>query len=219
MIKKLTYLVYFLYCFICMAQTGNVGISTSNPQETLHVKGSLRLEHPSQSQGKIIQVYKDGSMKWSVGVPSMKLGVFTNGNPITAANIATSRYFNAYIDLAPGKWLVRLSLLIPMNNAPSNNNSGYLVETHFADSSDNTTTPTMDYITGSSTKIIGTAYGPSDYGMVLGSVLLENKDDTTKRYYLHGTATQYSTSTGTLTLNNFTSTQWGENRMYALPIE
>lgn len=216
--------LFTLYSFFCsafaIAQTGNVGINTKTPQETLHIKSSMRLEHPSQGKAKILRVYKDGSMKWGTTVPNPITGSFVVGLGYTqAADLHNNQYYNAFITLTPGKWIVKLSLLISTLDYSDNANEGYLSETYFADTDTNGSSPTTDYMAGSSTLISGTLNTPSRYGMVMGSVLIENTAATPKTYYLHGKTVKYAVGTPTVSFDRFTSNYWAENRIYAIPFE
>ena len=212
-------LVLFSYSF-GQSYTGKVGINTNNPQETLHIKSSLRLEHQSQGLAKILRVYQDGSMKWGTTVPNPITGKFDVGLGYTQpADLPNNQYYNASITLTPGKWIVKLSLLISTLNYSGNANEGYLSETYFADTNTNGSSPTTDYMAGSSTLISGTLNTPSRYGMVVGSVLIENTAATPKTYYLHGKTVKYAVGTPTVSFDRFTSNYWAENRIYAIPFE
>src|SRR5690606_21697659 len=158
---------------IVLAQNKGVGIGTEFPQETLHVKGSLRLEHPSQSEGYLLQVFDEGSMKWSPMIPNSNSGTLGNENGHTS-DIPSDTYLNGFITLSPGQWLVKVSLLIPTNynaNAQLNDPESSLIYndliikvlTHFSES-DTDPTRTLDYVEGSALNTTGSLVAPSMYG-------------------------------------------------------
>ena len=217
--KLLSCCLLQLTLFLC-AQTGKVGINTNSPQETLHAKTTFRFEHPSQGAGKILRVYKDGSMKWGNTVPLITTGAFTSSGGFTVSgDLPTNQFYNVNITLNPGKWIVKLSLLISTQSYSTNKDEGYLSETYFSDSSTDGAAQTTDYMLGSSTVISGTMNTPSRYGMIMGSVLIENKSNLPKTYYLQGKTVRYTVGTPTVTLDRFTANYWGENRVYAIPFE
>lgn len=201
------------------SQSGKVGIGTSSPQETLHVKGSLRLENPSQGEGKILRVYDSGAMKWANAVPLPVYGSFEIQDGYSVKTIDTNSYFKSSITLSPGKWIVKLSFLLTLKDLGASTSEGYVVETYLSDSS-TSSTRTNDYVAGSSTIMGGTAYTPSVYNLLQGSVLIENKGTVSKTYYLWGKAVKYpTTSTTSVALDRLASNIWSENRIYAIPIE
>lgn len=56
--KKKIILLFFVGMFIKLfPQTGNVGVNTDSPSANLHSVGSLRLEHPTMGEGKILRVH------------------------------------------------------------------------------------------------------------------------------------------------------------------
>ncbi len=46
------------------AQTGNVGINTPNPQETLHITGTFRLDNSTKGAGKVLVSDANGTGSW-----------------------------------------------------------------------------------------------------------------------------------------------------------
>ncbi len=217
--RKLLYMMAFVSSALLFSQSGKVGIGTTAPQTTLHVKGSLRLEHPSQGKGKILRVYDTGAMKWANAVPLPVYGSFEVQDGYTVKTITNDTYFKSFITLSPGKWIVKLSFLLTVRDLGGSTDEGYVVETYLADSN-TSSTPTTDYVEGSSTMMGGTAYTPSIYNLLQGSVLIENKDNIAKTYYLWGKAIKYpTTSTSTVSLDRLASNIWSENRIYAIPIE
>lgn len=214
---------------LIFAQSGSkgVGIGTNNPQANLHVKGSLRLDHPSEGNGYILQVFNEGSMKWSPLIPNSVTGNLGNTNGYDG-DIPNNTFLNGTITISPGKWLVKVSLLIPTDyNASAINNPAsslryndlvIKVTTYFTDSNTNAN-PTLDYIPGGARKITGTLVTPSMYGMVEGYALLENKTTSNKTYYLWGKSDRRAVMSNPDASPLYKiSAFWGENRIYAYPI-
>lgn len=227
-ISTLFSLLFFPILGFAQQSSGGVGIGNKNPQTTLHVTGSLRLDHPSEGNGYILQVFDQGSMKWSPLIPNSVKGKIGSPNGYSG-DIPTNTYLNGTITVSPGKWLVKVSLLIPTDNnanavdnpaaAMRYNDLVIKVTTYFTDSNSDAT-PTTDYITGSAKKITGSLITPTMYGMVEGYALLENKTTANKTYYLWGKSDRRAVTTSPdtiLPLFKIAGT-WGENRIYAYPI-
>ena len=227
MMKIIFLISSFLFSSVLYSQTGKVGIGTNDPQSELHIKGSLRLDHPSKGNGYLLQVFDNGSMKWSPLIPNAVMGSIGNATGYSG-DIPTNTYLNGNITLSPGKWLVKASLLIPTdyNANATNNTSSSLryddivirVSSYFTDSNTNANA-TSDYIPGGATKITGSLITPSMYGMVEGYALLENASTQNKTYYLWGKSDRTAVTSDPNILPLFKlSAFWGENRIYAYPI-
>ncbi|MDC8101794.1 hypothetical protein [Chryseobacterium rhizosphaerae] len=201
--------------FICLFVNAQVGIGLNSPQETLHVKGTLRLENPSEGIGKVLQVFNNGSMKWSVSTASPLLGTIETNNGINTF-FTTPRYLNGRIDLPPGKWIVKMSQLISAAFT-GDSTAGAVAETYFTDSN-MSSSPTSDYLPNSATIMSGSCKGSNLYGMLVGNILLNNQTNNLKSYYLWGTLTPVGTG-GSHSVYGFSASYWGENRIYAVPFE
>ena len=63
--KKLFIILLFAAHGAISAQSsGIVGINTANPTANLHIDGTLRLEHPSQGDNKILMTNENGRAIW-----------------------------------------------------------------------------------------------------------------------------------------------------------
>lgn len=228
MMKKNSFLLAILFLsHFYLGQTGGVGIGTESPQETLHVKGTLRLDHPSKGNGYLLQVFDQGSMKWSPLIPNSVVGSIGSVNGYSG-DVPNNTYMNGYITLSPGTWLVKVSLLIPTDynaNATNNPDSSLRyndivikVITYFSDSQ-TVSTKTNDYLQESASSISGSLVTPSMYGMVEGYALLHNGTTANKTYYLWGKSVRNAVTSNPNNLPLFRlSGIWGENRIFAYPI-
>ena len=218
--KKALLLLMALPVFL-FSQTGKIGIGEENPQETLHVRGTLRLENSSVGEGKIIQVFDGGAMKWSTIIPKIATGYFDGSG---YENIPNDVFLNGQITVGPGRWLVKVSMLIPAKNIPAYLNTTDVtmqVTTYFSESNSNST-KTTDYIANTAQAISGTIIAPSIYGLVEGTAMLNNNSTSSKTYYLWGKAVKKSVTSNTSSTDydfNNIGGPWGENRIYAYPIE
>lgn len=106
------------------AQIGNVGINTNNPQEKLHVKGTMRLESSTSiTPGSYLFSDANGNATWQFKTLSNKNYHPTYGTtPYELLNfnappvlppgyvgqntLSEIKYTGTYIDLPAGKWLV-----------------------------------------------------------------------------------------------------------------
>lgn len=71
---------------IVNAQTGNVGVNTPNPQETLHINGTFRLDNSSKGVDKILVSDANGTGTWKNIVTG---GTVTNVTGTSPINVAT----------------------------------------------------------------------------------------------------------------------------------
>ena len=106
------------------AQIGNVGINTNNPQEKLHVKGTMRLESSTSiTPGSYLFSDANGNATWQFKTLSNKnyhptygttpyellnFNVQANMPPgyVGQNTLSEIKYTGTYIDLPAGKWLV-----------------------------------------------------------------------------------------------------------------
>ena len=213
---KKNVLLTILVSSLCYAQNGNVGIDTPNPQTSLHVKGTLRLDNPSNSDKAVLRVFKDGSMKWKklfvvepiTGEKTIPAGIDTSTTPT---------YSGMRIKLPTGRWIVKLNLLIPqMTNIT--NNQGIWLNCYLSDS-DTNSTATNDYIANSSTYFGGNIKYPARYGMVVGGVVINNTGAADKMYYLWVFQEVFPPTATTIYSHTLAAHNWYEDKIYALPFE
>lgn len=127
------------------------------------------------------------------------------------SNCYTYQYLNSYIDLPPGRWIVyNVQLLHPTNYSTT----GYIwVRTTLSDGTA-CTGPSGDII--GSFLISGLLPHDSWYGLLSGQIFINNTSGNVKRYYHCGCKEAYNYNAD---LNNFSTTRWGENQLYALPAD
>lgn len=194
-----------------------VGIGTNSPKETLHVKGSLKLEHNSQGNGNVLRVYKDGSTAWKSTFKKQPVFGILTANGYAGTLLDTSKkYVKAYISLPPGKWIVKSNILIPVQGRFSSPNTAW-VKSYFSDSS-TSSAETIDYIPNSAAYVSGSVRGlPNEYGMLVGNVLIENRSTTNKNYYYWAFIEGIPTTS--INVAGFADAVYGENKIYAIPFE
>ena len=217
--KKL-YLAFLMPGVIAYGQSsysGNVGINEPNPQTTLHVKGTLRLDNASNSDNAVLRVYADGSMKWK----KLFLVEPVRGNKTdagtTGINTSSSpKYAGFKITLPAGRWIVKLNLLIPMIQNYSSGR-GFWVNAYLSDSSTDST-PTNDYLNNSSTYFSGGVKYPAPYGMVVGGVVVSNSSPS-KTYYLWVKHEVFPSTATNMYSSTLGASNWYEDKIYAIPFE
>ena len=198
------------------AQTGKVGINTPTPTANLHVKGTLRLEHPYQGSGRVLISDANGGGNWESlsALKNFITGDLNNGTAIVPTS--TPQYSGVKITLPTGYYLVTVNLLLEGNDFIANG-EGIWVRSSWSDSttSGNLTT---DVPPNTADKISGGIVGPSNFGMLQGNMLLNNTGTTPKTYYLWVSQQQINT-TKTLRKFGLTNNSVSENSVYAIRIK
>ncbi|UYW00553.1 hypothetical protein K5I29_08345 [Flavobacterium agricola] len=220
--KKLILTFLFINSCYLFAQEG-IGINNPNPKAPLDINGTMRLEHYSQGEGKILVSNADGDSRWTSPfslkfytgeLPPSRTGLYLEG--------IAAKYTSAKITLKPGGYLIKTILLLN-NSGTLNYNQSIFVTAYFSDSTENPDY-SADYILDSAKEMSGSLIGPSVYGLIDGSVLIRNTSNEEKTYYLWAKKEDFkdnstSPSPTTIRLNDLASQAWGENVIYAIPIE
>ncbi len=217
--KKL-YLALLMPGVIAYGQTnysGNVGINEPNPQATLHVKGTLRLDNPSKSDNAVLRVFKDGSMKWKkLFLVEPVRGDKTDAGTAGIDTSTTPKYAGFKITLPTGRWIVKLNLLIPQIKNYWQGR-GFWVNAYLSDSKTNSS-PTSDYLVNSSKYFSGGVKYPAPYGMVVGGVVINNTQES-KTYYLWVFHETFPSTASDMYSNTLGADGWYEDKIYAIPFE
>jgi hypothetical protein len=147
------------------------------------------------------------------GYDGMIQGVLYTGQQNLTSNCPTNQYLNSYIDLPPGKWIVySIQLLKPTTN-PSTTGAIWVVTTF----SDNTScSPRSPDIIGSPL-MSGLLPNQTWHSLLIGQVIINNTSGGVKRYYYCGCKESYFGYNAGLI--DFSTTNWGESQLYALPAE
>ncbi|UOE39359.1 hypothetical protein [Chryseobacterium oryzae] len=215
---------YFLFFAIIAfnpmkSQTGYgyVGFNTNNPQANLHSVGSVRLEHKTMGEGKILRVHANGNIDWAQPYVLMKI---TGTNNNTGVNLGTNTSYTGYtgatINLPPGKWVVKCAFPIQLSTGVLSTSEALSVSLYFSDNDTNNTL-TADSEPNSATNIIGVLKGNVALSMIDGNVIINNQGTSNKTYYLWATRSDYNVSNNR-TVKNVAASTWGENNFYAFPI-
>lgn len=192
---------------------GAVGINTQDPQETLHIDGSLRIEDGSEAIGKVLTSDASGTGTWEY--PSINNVIGTLGTGVDIPHTTTGYLqTGSTITLPPGKFVVNVNMLISDGNR-TNDNSNFWLRTTFADSNV-ATTPSID-ILGSGRLISGNHDSNAVYSILSGLVIINNTSSADKTYYYIAGGCEAFNSTDTL--SNFGGTAWSENNIIAYRID
>ncbi|WP_312089410.1 hypothetical protein [Chryseobacterium sp.] len=170
-------------------QNANIGIGnfqSSNPSQQLHVKGNTRLEgqiydnnNVQGANGQVLSTNSSGKVAWvnNVAITPSVAAVF----PRTTQHMTwdQSGQTGTTLTLPPGKWSIQVAILI--DTTISDAGSAGWFRTSFSDSP-TSTSATSDFV--GATKASGAITGPAQFGLVSGTVIINNTSGASKTYYL-----------------------------------
>ncbi|WP_292010920.1 hypothetical protein [Chryseobacterium sp.] len=218
-------IVLLLGMFSFLNFNAQVGIGTPTPQRTLHVNGSLQVVNELNVGGTSSAAGSAGTagaILVSSGAGAAPIWQVTSATklPVTAtlgagANVSTANvYTGTTITLPPGRWVVSASMLLFLNNNNSADDFGWLRAT-LSDSS-TTFTPSTDIVT-TSKLFSGGAVRYQKYSLTTGSIIINNSSTASKTYYLTA-AGEFSGTSANKFFGSFGGTAWGEDILYAIPL-
>lgn len=211
---------------LVIEQGGDVGIGTNDPTQTLDINGNTRLRaqifdetNDSGNVGDVLTATPTGTAWDTPGATGVTGVLNTNTNSVPVLNPVPD-YTGAYIDLPPGKWLVSVSMLLVIDGQTDlADDEGYWVRSTFSDTPTWVFGVTPDF-TGSFL-YSGSLVGPSRFGLIQGSLAIENTTSATKRYYYFVTDIDaYGTNGDTnKTFKNIGCTASFENGISAIKLQ
>ena len=228
---------------------GNVGIGKIAPSTKLHITTGgtaatpnatgFRLEDGNQNTNFVLTSDTNGVGTWKPVAATRIVGTLGAGVDVPLVTTGgVYRKTGSYIDLPPGKWEVRVTMLMPVGGVPSDTvpgggtmtvNDWVWLKTTFS-----TETTTTIVETQASSDIVGALlvsnlfFGPKSVSsqpkflMLNGSVIINNTSTASKRYYYYAGNTdsqEYTTGSGKATkFYLFGGWNWGENSITALKV-
>lgn len=202
--------------------TGNVGIGTNAPTTKLHVNSSspaVRIVDGTQGAGKVLTSDANGNASWVTNNTSNPVVMSSMGPGVTLnASIAGTEGTNTgtTITLPPNsKYVVICYMLVRVKNPVPSNGYGWIQSTFTESPSSNTHSSDIQ-----GSYFISGAIIPNQntFSMISGSIIINNTTSSPKTYYYR---VRISNSTNLGAGNEITSfggTAWGENNLYAVPI-
>lgn len=230
--KKIIFIL--LAPIFSFAQTGNIGIGTTTPSATLHVKTDneyiLRVEDGTNTDNNnfiITSSDNNGTfLKQQADIfrsPIVAILPSTNSTINSSSSYQTT---SVSINLPFGRWAVT-GTLINKCTIHTNTNAlptAYKFESTFADDSASII-PTVDIegntkgSTGGSSVFKGILSTPEKYSTQNGIIVINNTSTSsfTKTYYLIVKTTQNGTASS-CNLSNYGSSSEPQNMIYAIPL-
>jgi hypothetical protein len=205
---------------------GNVGIGTSSPTQKLEINGKIKITDGTQLAGRILSSDANGVGTWvnSTATTPAVAGVFAGpgasfGTTISVGSAASPmNYCNTYIDLPRGKWMVFGTYLLAGNSSLTSGQSCFIRSTFCLSSTVALANP--DIISGS--LISGIISGPNQFGIANGQSIINNSSSPVngppKRYYMWANIEKFGTTPTTFGMNGVGSSFWGENQLFAIPM-
>lgn len=193
--------------------TGQVGVNTSNPTETLHVEGTFRLVDGTQADNFVLTSDQHGVARWQRGGLTLIEGDIMGPGITIPANTPGYLQTGSSITLPPGKFLVSVNFLLAVNTNLSFG-SNFWLRSSFSDSSGTNPTFSPDLVGG---RLVSAGLpGSAIYQPLIGSVIINNTSGAPKTYYYIAGGTLVRSTTESLI--NFGGNTWDERSISALPI-
>lgn len=170
-------------------QTGNVGINTQEPTQKLDINGNVRLQgqvydnnNVAGISGQVLSTNAQGKVVWlnNVAITPARAAVFPRVDGTLTSLTAQTR-LGTTLTLPPGKWSVNVTLLLMTEGNALLSGQSIWIRLTFSDDASGT---------GNSADIIGSRYasgsliGPMAFGLINGTVIINNTSGTDKTYYL-----------------------------------
>ncbi|MDC7999765.1 hypothetical protein POV26_01835 [Aequorivita todarodis] len=193
------------------ASTNRVGVRTILPTANLHVNGNVRIVDGTQATGRVLTSSANGTASWRAqSIDNITGNVVGNGVniPYTTTNYLQT---GSRIVLPPGRFAVNVTMLIYPSNPPSPNDSSFWLRTTFSDNGGANPSPSA-YIEGSPL-ISGSLSGSSNYGLVTGTIIINNTTGANRTYYYVAGNTEIVNTADSIIF--FGGTTWDEDTIIA----
>jgi len=188
-------------------------------------KAALQIRDGGQASDYVLTSDAQGFATWKPVTVVRVEGVLGGGVnvPFAASNFLNT---GSYVDLAPGKWEISVSMLMPVVTGTMASSDWLWLKTTFSELNAATIAGnqyTSDFV-GSVFLASGLFAGPKTgannpkYSMLSGTLIINNTSASTKRYnyYAGLTVQEYTTGTGKSTeFRLFGGNNWGENTITA----
>ncbi|MCQ4139129.1 hypothetical protein [Chryseobacterium sp. EO14] len=233
---------------VAILTNGNLGIGTTKPLTKLDISSGtvlspqdgFMLKDGTEGRGKVLVSDDNGSAHWLL-YPAQKIyrGVMGAGVDIDISS--TSFSFNpsnynagfyqtgSYIDLPPGKWRVKMDLVIPYTadaNSTMNQDEWFWLRTTLSDNgTSNPASPSVDLVDNSrwASEVFqgpGSAVSVGNkFAMINGNLIINNPSANMKRYYLLAGGFTRSNLHIPGILQNLGGAIWKDNKITAYAIE
>ena len=219
---------------------GNVGIGKIAPSTKLHITTGgtaatpnatgFRLEDGNQNTNFVLTSDTNGVGTWKPVAATRIVGTLGAGVDVLFKTTGgVYRRTGSYIDLPPGKWEVRVTMLMPVDGGTMTVNDWVWLKTTF--STVNAATIVESQISSDiegASLVSNLFFGPKSasndpkFNMMNGSVIINNTSTASKRYYYYAGNTdsqEYTTGSGKATkFYVFGGWEWGENSITALKV-
>ncbi len=213
---------------VVQAQTGNVGIGTTTPTATLHVKTNnpyiIRQEDNVDTSTGNYTIQSADNFGTFQKVPtdvfrSIQLVTLpSTGSTITQLDPNWQTTVLS-ITLPTGRWQITGAVVMrPSTDLSANSIIVVNCKLSVADTS-SSTMPSNDIINGAQFGkgyFLGSYYAPSDYEIMKGNIYVNNSSGAPKTYYFIANISRVNT--GSVTLSNLGSSSEPENQIFAIPI-
>lgn len=229
---------------------GNVGIGKIAPSTKLHITtggtatspnpSGFRLEDGNQKTNFVLTSDTDGVGTWKPVAATRIVGTLGAGVDVPLVTTGgVYRNTGSYIELPPGIWEVRVTMLVPVGGVPSDpvpgggkmtvNDWVWLKTTFSTLNQTNIVDGDISSDIEGASLVSNLFFGPKSvpdqpkFNMLYGSVIINNTSTASKRYYYYAGNTdsqEYTTGSGKATkFYLFGGWNWGENSITAMKVD
>jgi hypothetical protein len=212
-----------------LSKSGRVGIGTTAPQANFHAVGTRRFEDATPGSvpvGAILTATDtNGTAEWKTAATKVIVGGATGaGISIPFTTITDYRYTGVNITLPPGKWAVNITELVNVAGGALDIDDQMFLRTTFTDQ--NVAVGAVATRSADTNSVGGPSLAsfkiaaPGGYSIYQGTVFINNTSGGDKTYgYIAGNSFAGGSPSSSIMINDFGSSNWSENSMYAIAIQ
>ncbi|MDR0537546.1 MAG: hypothetical protein LBH04_05840 [Tannerellaceae bacterium] len=195
-----------------------LGSGMTTLSASVHLSAPLQYTNGHPAKGKLLMSDAAGNAVWKENItspPMTPTGVMSSKGASGKISTYKNKWINtnAYIQIPPGRWMIMVTMLIPVKGG--NSNDRIWLESSFV-KEDKTSIDPSDFV-GSSSSISGVL--SNGYNILTGYVVMDNKSKGTKKfYYCAGQCKMLNGSTGNIEFDKIGATAWGENSIVAFAL-
>ena len=212
-----------LYNDVVLEKNAHTGIGTlpeNNARLTINLNTSVnsqigkafRLKDGTEGNGNVLSITNSqGDIAWKKRIATIVATMGTGYNGSIQSDMA---FTSTTISLPPGKWFIRSSIVLRVNQSNGTFTDGLFAQLSWADRNTDGTTYSLTQDAVSGNVFGGTYLGV--YSLAFGQTIINNTSTATKTYYLITRKPKiWGINLTNSTWDNLAANSWGENAIIA----